>query len=91
MIDIIIPVTSAARDAINMFLVFFILTLLVYTAIVYKVVSVAPIITDAINPTIESTPLFFIISVATANEALPEIGLNNARGNISFGNFINSK
>ena len=48
-------------------------------------VSVEPIITDAINPIFESTPKFFIISVATATEALPEIGLINASGKISVG------
>jgi len=55
------------------------------------VVSVDPIITDAINPIFESTPKFFIISVATAIDALPEIGLINANGNTSVGNWKNCK
>ena len=38
-----IPVKSAAKAAIKIPLVFFILTELVYTAIVYNVVSVEPI------------------------------------------------
>ena len=83
--DTIIPVISANNAGIIIFLVFLIFILLQYTAIVYKVVSVEPIITEAIKPILESTPLFFIISVARANDALPDIGLNKARGNISFG------
>ena len=38
-----------------------------------------------------STPLIFIISKATAVEALPEIGRININGNISFGIFNNPK
>lgn len=53
-----IPVKSAAKAAIKIPLVFFILTELVYTAIVYNVVSVEPIITEANIPAKESTPLF---------------------------------
>ena len=70
---------------------FFIFTELVYTAIVYNVVSVDPIITEAKIPIKESTPLFFIISVAIAIEALPEIGLNKARDTTSLGNFTKLK
>ena len=55
---------------------------------VYKVVSVEPIITEAIKPIFESTPKFFIISVAIAIEPLPDIGLNNASGITSLGNWI---
>ena len=54
-------------------------------AIVYIVVSVEPIIVAAIKPINESTPKFFIMSVATAIDPLPEIGLNNASGIISRG------
>ena len=43
---------------------------------------------DAINPILLSTPYLVIISVATANEALPDIGLNKARGTTSLGNPI---
>ena len=39
----------------------------------------------------ESTPYLFIISVATAIELLPEIGLISAKGNISVGKFIKFK
>ena len=60
-------------------------TQLVYIAIVYKVVSVDPIIVEAIKPIFESTPKVVIISVATAIDALPEIGLTNASGIISLG------
>ena len=74
-----IPTTSAAKAANNIYRVFFTLTQLVYIAIVYKVVSVEPIIVDAIIPIILSTPQFFIISVATAIELLPDIGLNKAK------------
>lgn len=84
-VEIIIPVTSPISAAPNIPLVFFILTLPVYTAIVYKVVSVDPMITDANIPIKESTPYVFIISVATAIDALPEIGLNIASGKISPG------
>lgn len=62
-----------------------------YIAIVYKVVSVEPIIVEAIIPIILSTPLFFIISNATAVEALPEIGRININGNTSDGIFSNFK
>ena len=55
----------------------------------YNVVSVDPIITEAKIPIKESTPLFFIISVAIAIEALPEIGLSNASGTTSPGKFKN--
>lgn len=51
-----IPTKSAHNAAHNTNLVFFIPTLLVYTAIVYTVVSVDPIITEAIKPILESTP-----------------------------------
>ena len=46
----IIPTTSAVRAAIIIPLVFLTLIQLVYIAIVYKVVSVDPIIVDAIAP-----------------------------------------
>ena len=49
------------------------------------------IIVDAIFPIIVSTPFAFIISVATAMEALPEIGLSIASGIICVGisnNFV---
>ena len=42
---------------------------------------------EAINPINESTPFCLIISIATTNEALPDIGLNKANGIISLGNF----
>lgn len=51
-----IPITSPANAAINIPLVFLILTQLVYTAMVYKVVSVDPIIVEAIIPIFVSTP-----------------------------------
>ena len=50
------------------------------------VVSVEPIIVPAIKPINESTPNLDIISVATAIEALPDIGLSKARGSIWLGN-----
>ena len=56
-------------------------------AIVYKVVSVEPIMVEAIFPIKLSTPKVFIIFVAIAIEPLPEIGLNIARGIISGGKF----
>ena len=55
-IAVAIPITSAIKAAYKTNLVFFILTTPVYTAIVYNVVSVAPIITDAIIPISLSTP-----------------------------------
>ena len=79
---------SATSAAIITHLVFLIPTELVYIAIVYSVVSVEPIITDAINPMLLSTPYCVIISVATAIDALPDIGLNNANGIICAGIFI---
>ena len=87
----IIPTISAVNAAQRTNLVFFIFTLLVYTAIVYKVVSVDPIIVAAIIPILLSTPKFFIISVAIAIELLPDIGLNIANGIISLGKFKISK
>lgn len=44
------PIKSAVNDAIKTPLFFFIFTQLVYTAIVYSVVSVDPIITEATLP-----------------------------------------
>ena len=87
MTEVSIPTKSARRAAIKTNLVFFIFTALVYKAIVYKVVSVDPIMVELINPINESTPKLFIISVATATEALPEIGRSIARGRISVGTF----
>ena len=87
MTDVSIPTKSARRAANRINLVFLILTALVYKAIVYKVVSVEPIIVELINPIKESTPKLFIISVAIAIEALPEIGRRTARGSISAGTF----
>ena len=81
------PTKSAKRAATSTNRVFFIFTALVYNAIVYKVVSVEPIIVELIKPISESTPNLFIISVATAIEALPEIGLRSASGKISAGIF----
>lgn len=86
--DVSIPIMSATSAAIITHLVFFIPTELVYIAIVYSVVSVEPIITDAIKPILLSTPCCVIISVATAIDALPDIGLNNASGIICAGIFI---
>ena len=85
--DAIIPVKSAIKAANNTNLVFLIFTELVYMAIVYIVVSVEPIIVATINPIKESTPNFFIKSVATAIDPLPEIGLKIASGIISGGIF----
>ena len=48
-------------------------------------VSVDPIIVDVINPILLSTPYVFIIFVAIASDALPEIGLNIASGITSLG------
>ena len=76
---------SANKAAQSTNLVFFTFIQLVYTAIVYSVVSVDPIIVDAINPILVSTPKFVIISVAIAIEALPDIGLRIARGKTSIG------
>ena len=87
MTDVSIPTKSARRAANNTNLVFFIFTALVYNAIVYKVVSVDPIIVELIKPIKESTPYLVIISVATAIEALPEIGRRRANGKISEGIF----
>ena len=87
MTEVSMPTKSASNAAINTNLAFLIRIALVYIAIVYKVVSVEPIIVEEIKPTKESTPKFFIISVATAIEALPEIGLNKAKGKISEGIF----
>ena len=50
------PTKSASNAAYKTKRVFFTLILLVYNAIVYKVVSVDPIIVEAINPIFESTP-----------------------------------
>lgn len=83
--EVIIPTKSAIKAANNTKRVFFTFIVLVYKAIVYKVVSVEPIIVEAINPIKESTPYLVIMSVATAIEALPEIGLKIARGKISEG------
>ena len=63
--------TSPTNAANKIPLVFFILTTLVYIAIVYKVVSVDPIIVDAIIPILLSTPYSFMISVPIAIDALP--------------------
>ena len=76
------PIKSAVKEASKTNLVLFIFTLEEYTAIVYKVVSVAPMMTEAIIPSWLSTPQFFIISVAMAIELLPEIGRSKARGTI---------
>lgn len=54
--DVIIPTASAIKDATNTNRIFFIPTQLVYTAIVYSVVSVEPIIVEAIIPIKLSTP-----------------------------------
>ena len=86
--EINIPTISAIRADTKTNLIFFIPTQLVYIAIVYKVVSVDPIIVDAIKPILLSTPYIVIISVATAIDALPDIGLINIKGNISLGHFI---
>ena len=69
--ETIIPTKSPINAAINTNLVFFIPTALEYIAIVYSVVSVDPIIVEAINPSILSTPYKFIISLPTAIDALP--------------------
>ena len=96
MTEVSIPTKSASKAAIKTNLVFLTFTALVYNAMVYKVVSVDPIIVELINPIKESTPKLFIISVATAIEALPEIGRSKAKGSISegifnkFKNFINT-
>ena len=79
------PTMSAVSAASKINLVFLILPQLVYTAIVYKVVSVEPIIVEAIFPIKLSTPKVFIISVAMAIEPLPDIGLKMASGIISGG------
>ncbi len=81
------PTKSASRAAGKTNLVFLTPIVLVYRAIVYNVVSVEPIIVDVINPINESTLYLFIISMATAIEALPEIGLKMASGSISEGIF----
>jgi len=83
--EINIPTMSPINAAPRIPLLFFIFTTLVYIAIVYRVVSVDPIIVDVINPTTLSTPYLVIISVPMAIEALPEIGLKIANGIISFG------
>ena len=44
------PVKSASKATARTKRIFFIFTVLVYIAIVYKVVSVHPIIVDAISP-----------------------------------------
>ena len=85
--DAIIPAKSASSAQINTKRVFLIPIQLVYSAMVYKVVSVEPIIVAAIKPIKESTPNFCIISVAIAVEALPDIGLSKANGKISGGIF----
>ena len=77
---------SAHSDAQRTNLIFFTPTAPVYIAIVYKVVSVDPIIVAAIKPILLSTPDLLIISVAIAIEALPDMGLINANGIISLGN-----
>ena len=82
-----IPAKSASSAANKTNLVFFIPTHPVYTAIVYSVVSVDPIIVDVINPRKVSVPYFCIISTATPIEALPDIGLKSANGIISLGIF----
>ena len=50
-------------------------------------VSVDPIMVEAISPMVLSTPHCEMMSVATAIEALPEMGLNMASGMISAGIF----
>ena len=85
MTEINIPTRSAISAATNTNLIFLTPTILVYTAIVYKVVSVDPIIVDTISPILLSTPYVCMISVPTAIDALPEIGLNRANGIISLG------
>lgn len=87
MTDVKIPTKSAKRAAYKTKRVFLILTVLVYNAIVYKVVSVEPMMVEAIKPIEESTPYFVIISVAIAIDALPEIGRRMANGKTSAGNF----
>ena len=62
---------SPTKDAIKTNLVFLMPTELDYTAIVYNVVSVEPIIVAAIIPILLSTPYNFIISLPTAIDALP--------------------
>ena len=69
--EIAIPTISPIKAAPRIPLLFFIFTILVYIAIVYNVVSVEPIIVDAIIPILLSTPYWFIISVPIAIEALP--------------------
>ena len=65
------PIKSPTNAASSTPLVFFIFTILVYIAIVYNVVSVEPIIVEAIIPILLSTPYCCIISVPIAIEALP--------------------
>ncbi len=71
MTEVTIPTKSPTKPAINTNLIFLISTALKYTAIVYNVVSVDPIIIDAINPNLLSTPYVFIISLPIAIDALP--------------------
>ena len=56
MTDVIIPTKSASSAAYKTKLVFFTLVTPVYNAIVYNVVSVEPIIVEAIRPIFESGP-----------------------------------
>ena len=51
------------------------------------VVSVHPCKVEASRPTKESGPKFLKISFIIAREAVPEIGLTKAIGNISIGRF----
>ena len=55
-IEIAIPTISAIKATIKTNLIFFIFTQPEYTAIVYNVVSVDPIIVETISPIFESTP-----------------------------------
>ena len=57
----------------------------------YIVVSVDPCITDDTLPMKLSVPYVLNISLNTANELEPDIGLNIAKGNTSLGKLIRSK
>ncbi len=77
---------SAVKDETNIAGFACVLTAPKYTAMVYKVVSVAPIIIQAVLAAMESAGFFPSISSSTAKEPLPEIGRISISGVHSEGN-----
>ena len=76
---------SANNPTKSEYRVFFILMLEKYKAIIYIVVSVLPVIIEAILPIIESGPYVLNILFKSINEDEDETGRSNAKGRISLG------